>query len=211
MTTPLRVPDVLLKAVEAAVNRTLALDPDMAARLAQINGKVIAVDLRGPDVVIYLAPHADGIRFLGRCEGEPDTVLSGAPSAFLRLGTSAHPARVLFSGDVHIRGDVELGRRFKAAIDGMEIDCEEQLARLVGDVAAHQLGNMVRDGRRWMREAVDTLSRDVAEYLHEEARLVPEPGELEAFLTDVDTLRSDAERLEQRIARLRGGAEEGRA
>lgn len=207
----MQVPAFLLKGIEAGVNRWLGLDPDVVARLGPMAGKVIAVEVRGPDVTFYVAPHMGGVHLLAAYDGEPDTVLCGSPAAFVRLGGSSHPTRILFSGEVQIRGDVELGRRFKAAVDGMEIDWEEQLARIAGDVLAHQVGNMVRDTRRWMSEAVDTLSEDVAEYLHEESRLVPEALEIEEFLCGVDTLRSDADRLEQRISRLAAGLRGGPA
>jgi ubiquinone biosynthesis protein UbiJ len=43
----------------------------------------------------------------------------------------------------------------------------------------------------------------VAEFLQEEIREVPAPAEGEAFLTGVDRLRHDCDRLEARLTRLR--------
>jgi ubiquinone biosynthesis protein UbiJ len=47
------------------------------------------------------------------------------------------------------------------------------------------------------------MQLNVAEYLKEEALILPDQSQVNAFLSDVDTLRADAERLEARIARLK--------
>ena len=43
---------------------------------------------------------------------------------------------------------------------------------------------------------------DLTEYLQEEARVVPTRMGLEAFMDDIDTLRSDVDRLAARVDRL---------
>jgi ubiquinone biosynthesis protein UbiJ len=47
------------------------------------------------------------------------------------------------------------------------------------------------------------LGQDFTEYLQEEGRLLPSRYELESFLTEVDRLRDDGERLAARVNRLR--------
>ena len=103
---------------------------------------------------------------------------------------------------MEISGDVELGQRFKRILDGMEIDWEEHLSTLVGDVLAHQMGNLARTAAGWLKESAATLGADAAEYLQEETRLLPQDFEVDEFLAGVDTLVGDADRLEQRILRL---------
>ena len=69
---------------------------------------------------------------------------------------------------------------------------------------AHQAGNAARGMLAWGRSTLDTVSRDVAEYLHEESRDLPTRGEVDEFLSGIDKLRSDADRLEARAQRLQG-------
>ena len=83
-----------------------------------------------------------------------------------------------------------------------DIDWEELLSSYLGDPISHQLGNVSRGAKRWGRQAGDTLTQDLAEYLTEEGRFTPRRGELDAFVTAVDGLREDADRLEQRVRRL---------
>lgn len=199
------LPTAVLAALETACNRALALDPESAARLAGLEGRVVAIDLQGLEQTLYLLPVADGVRLFGEYEGEPDTVLSGTPFALARMG--AGPTGTgLFSGEVTVRGDTELGQQVRAILAGLEIDWEEHLSRYTGDIVAHQVGNLLRGLRDWGRQARADLERDAVDYVQEERRLLPSRAEADAFAEAVTTARDDVERLEARIKRLeRGG------
>ncbi len=201
----MKPPALFFSALELALNGYLRLDPDTLRRLGALAGKVIAVELRGLDLTLYLLPHAEGLRIEGAYDmGVPDALLSGAPFALARLGIAKHAKGTLFNGDVEIHGDIELGQRFKAILDGIDVDWEEHVSRITGDVLAHQIGNVARGMVKWGSGALDTVSRDVAEYLHEESRDLPTCSEVDEFLASIDTLRSDADRLEVRVQRLQG-------
>ncbi len=178
------------------------MDPDALGRLASLRDRVIAIELQGLSLNLYFRPTPQGLQIRGTCEGVPDTVLSGTPLSLMRLAADRGRRETLFSDEVEIRGDVELGQRFQEILDSIEIDWEEQLSRVVGDVAAHQTGNLVRGVVAWSRRVLDSLSRDMVEYLQEERRQVPPAVEVDAFLSDVDQLRIDVDRLEARVKRL---------
>lgn len=195
------LPQAGLAVLEAAINTALALDPDTRARLGVLEGKVIAVDLEGPEVTLFLLPGADGFRLMGHYEGAPDTRLRGTPLALLRLNRG-QTGEGMFSGAVKIEGDLELGQRLQRILGGLDIDWEEHLARLTGDVVAHQIGNMVRGFLRWGEQAAANLERDCVDYVQEERRDVPPRWEVDEFLAGVDELRSAVDRLEARLRRL---------
>ena len=90
-------------------------------------------------------------------------------------------------------------RRFFRDLD---VDWEEGLATYLGDAPAHQIGRLVRGVRGWFAESRDAAGRNLAEYLTEERRDLPPRAELDAFLDDVDRLRSDADRLAARVTLL---------
>jgi ubiquinone biosynthesis protein UbiJ len=188
--------------LEVAINQVLQLDPETFDRLRTLQGKVIAIELRGLDITLYLIPGDDGLNVFGDFEGEPDTTLRGTPLAMARMGLATHAGDVLFAGDVEISGDVELGQQFRDILDGLDVDWEEHLSRLTGDMVAHKVGNLVRGAMQWGRNTMDTLGQDAAEYLQEESRDLPNRIEIEDFLAQVDTLRTDVDRAEARVARL---------
>lgn len=192
---------LLLNSLEISLNHYLALDADATSRLAAFTGKVIAIELQGTGITLTMAPHGAGIHLLGDYRGTPDTVIRGMPISLARTGIERDRDAV-FAGDVEIRGDVALGQRFEAALREIDIDWEEQLSRLVGDVAAHQIGRLLRDTVAWGTKSADSLGRDVSEYLQEESCQLPHRDEVDTFLGAVDKLRDHVARLEARLNRL---------
>lgn len=191
-----------LGGLEAALNRCLRLDPATLERLAALAGKAIEIHLRVPGLRFYLLPGPAGIELAAQLDRAPDTTLSGTPLGLLRGALIRNERKELFADDLRIEGDSDTGRRFKAVLDAIDIDWEEQISHLVGDIAAHHLGNLARGFGRWSREAGISMTDDLDDYLHEEARLVPQRAEVERFLAAVDMLRTDADRLKLRVARL---------
>lgn len=191
-----------LATLEQAVNAALALDPRSVERLTRLADRVIALELNGLNLRLFMQPTREGsLRVMGDYAGHIDTTLRGAPFALLRM-SSGRTGEGLFSGEVEIIGDVELGQRFQRLFETIDIDWEEHIARLTGDIIAHQIGNTLRGLFDWGRRAGDHLGHDVADYLQEETESLPLPWEVEEFNRDVDALRSDVDRIEARLKRL---------
>jgi len=194
---------IISRGLESAFNRYLRLDPEVGARLAGLAGRVIALELRGLDLSLVIRVQGQGIAIVDEPELKPDTVLRGTPLGIIRLGFGRRNATgTLFSGDVEIDGDVETGQAFKAVLDTVDIDWEEQVSRLTGDVLAHQLGNAARHAGSWLDHARVTLEQDLSEYLQEELRVVPTRIEIENLIDAIGRLGMDADRLEARLRRL---------
>lgn len=190
-----------LAGLEQALNAALALDPKTLERLARLQGRIIAIELKGTGIRLVLEPGTGSVRLMGNFDGEVDTTLRGAPFALLRMGIG-RTGEGMFSGDVEIDGDVELGQQIQRVFEKLDIDWEEHLSRISGDIIAHQLGNTVRGLFRWGARAADHLGQDTADYLQEETETLPVPWEVEQFVENVDTLRSGVDRIEARVKRL---------
>ena len=196
------LPASVLAGLEAALNRYLRLDPDAMARMAALQPRSIAIELTPLQLTLYLVPAENGVQLRSQLESAPDTVLRGTPLGVAQLGLGSQSGKALFSGDVAIEGDVETGQAFKTILDEMDIDWEEQLSRLTGDIIAHQLGNTARRATGILRQGRRTLERDLGEYLQEELRVLPTRIETENFSADVSRLGMDLDRLAARIRRL---------
>lgn len=195
------LPELTRAALEGAINRYLALDPQVASRLGTLHGKVIAVELSGLESTLYLLPSDQRLLLLGHYEGEPDCTIRGTPLALARLARRREPA-AFRSGEVEISGDSDLAHRVGKIFAAIEIDWEEQLSHLSGDLLAHRIGTLWRDLSTWNRRTRSNLQFDLQEYLHYEARLLPTRPEVEDFLEAVDRLRDDSERLAARLRRV---------
>ena len=188
--------------LEKLGNRVIHLDPDTLARLGELHGKVIRLEFIELSKALHILPSADGVCVTGEHDAPADITLRGRIPAFLRLARG-NDSGALFSGAVEMQGNVELGQRLQRVLREFHVDWEEWLSGFIGDVLAHRVGRAARGARAWQSQTAHSLGLDVSEYLQEESRLLPTRPEVEAFLTAVDTVRAQADRLEQRVARLR--------
>ncbi|MBT8428768.1 MAG: SCP2 sterol-binding domain-containing protein [Gammaproteobacteria bacterium] len=192
--------DLALEALEQGLNRLIQLDPEAGRQLAALHGRVIRVDLAGTGIQLNFVPGHDGrLQLLGNIEGEPDSTLSGSPLDLIRASDSSEGSKQLFSGRVRIDGDNQGAHRFSEALASLDIDWEEQLSHLTGDIAAHEIGRAARGALHEGRRIASSGRENLSEYLTEEARMLPHRFEVEDFLAEVDTLRDDSERLAARI------------
>lgn len=198
----------LLRPAQTVLNRLLALDPAAAERLRGLAGRHLDVQLAGLPAPIRVSFHDDGLA-LGtpeEAEAAADATLSAAPAALLTLALSngrRGGRELAFQGDVGVIQDV------RRLFSELEVDWEEQLAGVLGDVAAHQLGRAARGLGAWLRQVGETFLDNAGEYLTEEQRSLPAAAEVERFVADVDRLRQDADRLQARLRRLQQLAGDG--
>jgi ubiquinone biosynthesis accessory factor UbiJ len=131
-------------------------------------------------------------------DAQPDVTINMSPAAVLRA-TAGHESAWR---NAQISGDTE----FAGAIDyirgNIRWDFEEDLSRIVGDVAAHRLVEGVRELDRWGRDAVLNLGRAFAEYATYERPLIASARAIEEFNVEVDEMRDAVERLEKRLELL---------
>jgi ubiquinone biosynthesis protein UbiJ len=79
-------------------------------------------------------------------------------------------------------------------------DVEEDLSRVVGDVAAHRAMETSRQVLQWQRNAGERLARNFSEYWTEEQPLIARRTDFAAFARDVDALRAALDHIESRLA-----------
>ncbi|WP_020681996.1 ubiquinone biosynthesis accessory factor UbiJ [Marinobacterium rhizophilum] len=193
----------LMTLLEQSLNRLLSRDPVTLRALGRLDGRVIALEISSPvPMKLFLIPNNEGLQLQQHYGDEPDASIAGSASALLRLVSSEDKAAALFGKGVTISGDSVLANRLQAILADSDIDWEGLLADQIGDLAAHQAANFVRQQRSYWRQTGSSLSHNLGEYLQEEALLLPPRAELEGFMADVDTLRQRSDRLEARLQRL---------
>ena len=175
----------------------------LLGRLQDVLNRNVAGSRRAQELARRLDGRAtEGrIALTERRESPADARLAGTPLSLLALAGPEAEGR-LRSGKVRSEGDAEIAQAFRELLDHTRPDLEEELAQVLGDVAARRVANLARGVLDFGRRATDSLATSAAEYLQEEGRDVPVRLEVEEFLRDVDRLRDDVERLEARLARL---------
>ncbi|MDB5811330.1 MAG: hypothetical protein JWN94_3452 [Betaproteobacteria bacterium] len=100
---------------------------------------------------------------------------------------------------VTVTGDGALAREILFIAQNLRWDVEEDLSRVVGDVAAHRMVTAADEIRRWQQESARQFSRAMAAYWTDEQPLIASKRDVERFVREVDTLRDDVARLEKRL------------
>lgn len=205
-TPMIRLPNPVLatlgRALEHALNRALALDPETRMRLAALDGRALTVEFRGTPIALCLRIEGEALRIGPVFQSDGALRVAATPGALIALALRRGEDSVIPPGRVDISGDAEFARRLEKLASGFRPDIEEAFASVFGDVAGVRIARALAHALRYARERGDALTRDTADYLREESRDLIAPGEMHPFLDSVDALRERTDRLAARIARL---------
>jgi ubiquinone biosynthesis protein UbiJ len=120
------------------LNHVLQQEPEAQARLKRQAGRLVEAHWRGFSVRLQATPA--GLLDLGSPALAPDLTLTLTDDSPWSLAQTA------LRGDkpaVTIAGDVQLAAEVQWLVDHVRWDLEEDLSRLVGDVPAHAIGNVL--------------------------------------------------------------------
>lgn len=196
-------PSLLCAALEIALNRYLALEPEVLKECARLDGRVIALHADGPGWEFFIHPNARGVQVLDASARKPDVRISAPPTRLLQQALQAGRGGTASAvPGMQVEGDAELLSRFAGLLDKVGFDPEEWLARWVGDGAAHRVNQGLQSLLGWMRSSASTLALDTAEYLREETRDLVHRADVEKWMDAVDDARARAERVAARLNRL---------
>jgi ubiquinone biosynthesis protein UbiJ len=184
------------RALEAALNRALALDPDAQASLRALDGHRVALRVESPALALEVRVDGDALR-VGPVDGErePDLGVRGTLAGLLGQLPMFRRDDAPPVGKLRIEGDAELARRLQALARNFDPDWHKPFADVFGDVIGVQVANGFAVALKQARDFATNGAQTVAEYVTEESRDVVPKAELDAFHDDV-------ERLAARIARL---------
>ena len=203
------------RALETALNRAVALDPDTRDALQPLDGRsvVLALDSAEAPLAMRLQVEGDRLR-VGPVDAEetPDLAVRSTLGGMLSFGMQSLLPKLLGKADddepsvqvgrMRIEGDAELARRLQRLAERFDPDWQQPFTAVFGDVFGVQIANGVAAALRQARTGGRKLAETAADSLTEESRDLVSRARLDAFHDDVDTLRDDAERLAARIARL---------
>jgi ubiquinone biosynthesis accessory factor UbiJ len=194
---------MLLDQLAGILNRNVAMSTQAQVLAHRLEGRSLAVQVEGLPLKVRASIDSGQVTLSTAADATADATVSGTPLSLLSLIGSDARVR-LRSSPVTINGDAEVAEAFQELLRAARPELEEELSRHIGDVAAHQVGNVIRGVTGWGRNAAATFAANVGEYLQEEGRDLVTRTEMDEFLREVDEQRETADRLEARVARLAG-------
>ena len=189
---------VILDSAEKMVNKVLSLDEETLGSLATLEGNVVEIDVLNTDIRLFILPSGKGITLASKNDDKADVSIKGTPTALLGMIT----AEKIGAGDVEIIGNVGLAHKFQSILKKMDVDWEEYLSQIIGDIAAHKVGNLLKGMSQFAKASARTIGLDISEYLRYEKEALLDKSELDEFNHTVDKIRNDVERLQKRVERL---------
>jgi len=196
--------ETVLRPVAKVLNRNIAESTPARELCEQLSGTVVAIRVRNTALAAYIIVVDDALDIVSTTSQEPDVVITGSLLTLAGMAGSSGEAAIR-DGSLDLTGDAILAGQFQRLLLLARPDAEEELSGLVGDIAAHRLGEFARGLGRWSRAARSTMGANIREYLQEESRNTPSRYEVEKFGAAVNTLRDDVERIEARLNRLQRG------
>lgn len=177
--------------------QVMANYPDVA--LTNEDGLTNTYDLTNDD---SKNNNSDQAEPTSKAYGKVDSTIHGSPMALMRLSTADNAGASMLKSDIEIDGDMHVAEKFSAILKEVDIDWEELLSRLVGDIIAHQASQVIRTGSEWFTESVDAMKLNTSEYLSEESKVTPAEAEISYYMDQVDDLRMNADLLQARVNNL---------
>lgn len=191
----------LLRPIAKVLNKNIQASTPAAELCKELEGTVVAVRVRNSSLAGYFHVLGDSLVVSTKIDDDPDILIEGSLLTLARMSGETGREAVR-DGTLELTGDAAVASRFQRLLTLARPDLEEELSGVVGDVAAHRVGQMLRGIRRWGRDARSTMGMNIREYLQEESRDAPSRYEVERFGGEVGTLRDDVERLQARVNRL---------
>lgn len=186
----------------AAINHLLRREEWARERLQPFAGRVARLAV--PPTSVTLTVTAAGE--VAPAENvEPDVTLTVAAGSLFDVLRDPQAA----ASRTQVAGDGNFAEAISYLFTHLRWDVEEDLSRVVGDVAAHRIANFGRDLAHVPGRVAESVTRSVATYLRDESGPVPSRIEVEAFNHAVNVLRDDAARLEKRLERLQAQSDAG--
>ncbi len=152
------VVDEVQRRIVLLLNHILLQEPQATRRLARQSGRVVQLQWRS--FLMRLVATPAGLLDLASSDAQADLVLSVSQESPVAL------AQDMLRGErpaVRIVGDVQLAAEVNWLVDHVRWDVEEDLARVLGDVPAHTLGQAARSMASALRQFMGATSATGAE------------------------------------------------
>jgi ubiquinone biosynthesis protein UbiJ len=212
--TPL-ITTVLLAPFESIVNQCIKQDRVLLTGLCEHSGKTLQIKVTNPVVSFYVHILETGVSLAstndtynsnnGSGTENPAPVqgqITGSASAFLSILTTEQAEQPLVNLDLQINGDAEFVQDIYKLFSALDVDWQEPLSALIGDVPVHGIETLITNLLDFGRQTTNAIITNVDEYLHEEGRFAPPLNQVEIFDKALDQLKLQLDRVAARQSEL---------
>jgi len=200
----MKIPQILLNAIASIVNSYVNLDADSAAQLRLIDGKILQVNITTLSQTVFVVFQDQQMLIKSTCEERPNAVITAELTELMQMAINKKEldAADAAESSINISGDNEFAQLVQSIFANLDIDWEEQLAKVIGDIPASHIGDFVSATNTKAKEITESIRSDIREFLQYEIEQVPDLFSVEQFIQKVDETNLDVERAEARINKI---------
>ncbi len=184
------------KSFELAFNTVLKLDEMQGRAFEALDGKVIELWIAPSKTPLFCLINNRQIACQQYLDGDADATLKTGMRQLVNL-TQGEPLEYRL-----IQGDESLAKDFAHAMQSVEIDWEEHLSHLTGDLVAFKVGHSIRSFLDYKKQTKQYMGTTLKEYLQFEINALPTKRQVEHFSTRVEETLNQVNQIEARINAL---------
>ena len=136
-------PGLLCTLGEKVLNPLVAMDPAAHHRLQRLQGKQLALQLRGVDFRLIITAQSNGL-WLNSHQEPVDCAIATELSAIEQLSDPSQLTRLIRENKLQIDGDLQVLQQFSQFFQQLRPDWQEKLSSWIGDAAAHKAANAIQ-------------------------------------------------------------------
>jgi ubiquinone biosynthesis accessory factor UbiJ len=189
--------------IEQVANRILKLDVEAHDKLADFSDKIIHIQVEDLSLNYFFLFPGGSLIVQESCEKPVSASIRGKLSAFTSALMSPNSGDAIFTGELHFSGEMNTARRFQEFVQTLQIDWQEPMSKIIGDVMTHNISQGLGAFGNFVNQFISSVNQDIPEYMQHEIQVTPTQSELNNFFEQVDLTRSQAERLHARVQRLK--------
>lgn len=191
--------NLLCGLLETGLNKLQRLDQHGLQRRKMLDGKIVGVMPKELNKPLYFIIDRQQIDISNEFAGQTDCFIRFNLSALKELQDNHQLTHLIKSEQLEIEGDTQLAQQFAQLLMAMEIDWEEQLSAMIGDVFAHKLCYYGKSVHQKVSAELNKIKIHHALFITDEAKLAPGSLEVAHFCEQVDEISRKVQHLEKRI------------
>lgn len=188
---------------EELLNRVLAKDPHLQSQLVKFGGKSLQINVHPSGIMVTALLEKGRIRLLSTeaelLDIQITASITGNVGQLLPLILEKRNNRPLSNPALAITGDASFIQELHASLSSLDIDWEDYLAPMLGNLITNELSQFGKDLQEWTQQVSSNMKRNVDEYLKEEERIFPKKEQLKDFSEELERLKLKIDRVKAKF------------
>ncbi len=190
--------DLIFTPFELVLNQILHQDPKYAKFLEKYNSKIILIN----SVYIYIKK--SGLSFslsISKPSQQPDLVIKFLYTQSIILLIETFQDNIDHQ-KLDLNGDLGLAQDFFTIFKNYDSFYLNKIAKIFGDIFSYSADFVGKDITNSLKYKQENLKDMFVFYLEDELQVIATKEEVKSFISDIDKIRLECDRLEARINKL---------